>query len=112
VRHEFHKVVEAAGLVPGEWTPRELRHSFVSLLSDAGMPIEQIARLVGHTSTADTGTVYRMQQRPALSGRSITACATGGWFRPVPAHPAGRNRVTSLATSCLAAITMTSAIQA
>ncbi len=26
------------------WTPRELRHTFVSLLSDSGVPIEQIAR--------------------------------------------------------------------
>jgi site-specific recombinase XerD len=47
VRRDFRKVVEAAGLPAGEWTPRELRHSFVSLLSDGGMPIEQIARLVG-----------------------------------------------------------------
>jgi hypothetical protein len=31
-----------------EWTPRELRHSFVSLLSSAGIPIEDIAHLVGH----------------------------------------------------------------
>ena len=28
--------------------PRELRHSFVSLLSDSGIPVEQISRLVGH----------------------------------------------------------------
>jgi len=50
----------------GEWTPRELRHSFVSLLSDDGMPIEHIARLVGHTSTAVTETVYRQQIRPVI----------------------------------------------
>ena len=59
VRRDFRKVVTAAGLNAGEWTPRELRHSFVSLLSDDGMPIEHIARLVGHTSTAVTETVYR-----------------------------------------------------
>ena len=29
--------------------PRELRHSFVSVLSDAGIPVEQIGQLVGHT---------------------------------------------------------------
>ena len=44
----------------------ELRHSFVSLLSDDGMPIEHIARLVGHTSTAVTETVYRQQIRPVI----------------------------------------------
>jgi len=32
VRRSFRKVVVAAGLVAKEWTPRELRHSFVSLL--------------------------------------------------------------------------------
>jgi len=49
VRRSFRKVVAAAGLNPDDWTPRELRHSFVSLLSDAGLPIEQISRLVGHS---------------------------------------------------------------
>lgn len=49
-----------------DWTPSEMRHSFVSLLSDDGMPIEQIARLVGHTSTAVTETVYRHQIRPVI----------------------------------------------
>jgi integrase len=34
-----------------DWTPRELRHTFVSLLSDSGVPIEQIADAVGHAST-------------------------------------------------------------
>ena len=66
VRRGFRRVVAAAGLVAKEWTPREMRHSFVSLLSDDGMPIEQIARLVGHTSTAVTETVYRQQIRPVM----------------------------------------------
>jgi integrase len=66
VRRGFRNVVAKAGLAPKEWTPREMRHSFVSLLSDDGMPIEQIARLVGHTSTAVTETVYRMQIRPVM----------------------------------------------
>jgi integrase len=48
--------------------PRELRHSFVSLLSDAGVPLEEIARLVGHGSTTVTETVYRKQLRPVLTG--------------------------------------------
>jgi integrase len=66
VRRSFRRVVEAAGLNPGEWTPRELRHSFVSLLSDAGMPIEEISRLVGHSGTTTTETIYRKQIRPVL----------------------------------------------
>ena len=49
------------GLDPKEWTPRELRHSFVSVLSDAGVPVEDISRLVGHSGTTVTELVYRHQ---------------------------------------------------
>jgi len=65
-------VVAAAGLEPSEWTPRELRHSFVSLLSTSGVPIEDIAHLVGHASTNVTEKVYRKELRPVLS-RGATA---------------------------------------
>lgn len=67
VRREFRRAIRhAAGLDAAEWTPRELRHSFVSLLSDSGVPVEEIARLVGHRSTAVTELVYRKQIRPVL----------------------------------------------
>ena len=68
VRRAFRKVAAAAGLDASAWTPRELRHSFVSLLSDGGVPIEQIARLVGHSSTSTTERVYRHQIRPVVQG--------------------------------------------
>jgi integrase len=45
--------------------------SFVSLLSDSGVPIEEIARLVGHRSTAVTELVYRKQIRPVLQGGAV-----------------------------------------
>ncbi len=66
VRRAFRRVLTAAGIDAGEWTPRELRHSFVSLLSDDGVPIERISRLVGHTSTVVTEKVYRHQLRPVV----------------------------------------------
>ncbi len=46
------------------WTPRELRHSSVSLMSTSGVPVEEIARLAGHTSTRTTEIVYRRELRP------------------------------------------------
>jgi site-specific recombinase XerD len=36
------------------WTPRELRHPFVSILRDNGVRIEEIADMVGHESTVVT----------------------------------------------------------
>jgi integrase len=67
VRRDFRRVVVAAGLEATEWTPRELRHSFVSLLSSSGMPIEDIAHLVGHANTQVTELVYRKELRPVLT---------------------------------------------
>ena len=66
VRREFRAVIADAGLKGAEWTPREMRHSFVSLLSDAGVPVEDISRLVGHSGTSVTETVYRHQIRPVI----------------------------------------------
>ncbi len=63
VRRAFRKEVKKADLVETEWTPRELRHSFVSLLSDSGMPIEQISRLMRHNGTVVT---ERHQLRPIV----------------------------------------------
>jgi integrase len=66
VRREFRATCTAAGIGPG-WTPRELRHSFVSLMSSTGVPVEEIARLAGHTSTRTTEIVYRRELRPILT---------------------------------------------
>ena len=49
------------------WTPRELRTSFVSLMSHRGVSIEEIARLVGHASTRTTEIVYRRELRPVIT---------------------------------------------
>jgi integrase len=66
VRREFRAVCKAAKI--GEhWTPRELRHSFVSLMSSSGVPVEEIARIAGHSSTRTTEVVYRRELRPILT---------------------------------------------
>ncbi|WP_151482560.1 site-specific integrase [Streptomyces albicerus] len=73
VRRTYRRVLAAVdGLDPAHWTPRELRHSFVSLLSDNGVPLEEISRLVGHSSTAVTEKVYRKQIRPVIQTGAVT----------------------------------------
>jgi integrase len=66
VRRQFRVITEAAGLGKA-WVPRELRHTFVSLLSAHGVPVEAIALLAGHNQTATTELVYRHQIVPALT---------------------------------------------
>ncbi len=60
------------GISPDDWTVRELRPSFVSILSQHGLPIEEISRLMGHSGTAVTELVYRHELRPVLeAGASV-----------------------------------------
>jgi integrase len=66
VRKMFKRTCTAAGIGDG-WTPRELRTSFVSLLSHRGVSIEEIARLAGHASTRTTEVVYRRELRPVIT---------------------------------------------
>lgn len=72
VRRAFRAALsKAEGVEAADWTPRELRHSFVSLLSDNGVPLEEISRLVGHSSTAVTEEVYRKQIRPVIQTGAV-----------------------------------------
>jgi integrase len=49
-----------------EWTPRELRHTFVSLCAH-DVNLEDIARLVGHSGTAVSERIYGHEIRPSLT---------------------------------------------
>ena len=66
VRKMFRRICAEAGVGDG-WTPRELRTTFVSLMSHQGVSIEEIARLVGHASTRTTEVVYRRELRPVIT---------------------------------------------
>ena len=66
VRRSFCVITKTVGL-GREWTPRELRHTFVSLLSANDVSLEDIARLVGHSGTSVTERVYRHEIRPSLT---------------------------------------------
>lgn len=46
--------------------PNELRHSCASLLSDIGVPNEEIADLLGHTTTRMVDQTYRHRLRPVV----------------------------------------------
>ena len=66
-RGSFRSALKSVpGIDASRWTPRELRHSFVSVLSDAGVPLEEISRLVGHSGTTVTELIYRHQLRPVI----------------------------------------------
>jgi integrase len=65
VRRNFRSICRIAG-IGEDWAPRELRTSFVSLLSASGVPVEEIARLAGHSSSRTTEVIYRKELRPVL----------------------------------------------
>jgi integrase len=66
VRKMFKRICTEAG-AGDNWTPRELRTTFVSLMNHQGVAIEEIARLVGHATTRTTEIVYRRELRPVIT---------------------------------------------
>ena len=68
-------------LVSAPPTGRPGRHSFVSLLSDNGVSLEDIADLCGHSGRTVSEKVYRHQLRPVLLGAAVAMDAI---FHPAP----------------------------
>jgi integrase len=66
VRRDFRSLCKKAG-IEGVWAPRELRHTFVSVMSVSGVAVEEIARLAGHASSRTTETIYRHELRPVIT---------------------------------------------
>jgi len=64
LRRSFRKITEAAGL--GQWHPHELRHSTASILSASGVPLEEVADVLGHDGTRMTALVYRHAVTPTV----------------------------------------------
>jgi len=78
-RREFKKLTRSAGL--GDWAPYELRHSAASLLVAMGVPIEQVADLLGHKDASTLLSVYRHDIAPAVDAGAAAVGAvlvTGG----------------------------------
>jgi integrase len=55
------------GRAGARWVPKELRTSFVSMMSYQGVPVEEIARLAGHASSRTTEVIYRRELRPVIT---------------------------------------------
>jgi len=101
LRRSLRTVTEQAGL--GRWHPHELRHSAASLLSAAGVPLEEVADVLGHASTRVTSATYPHRTTPTveattgpmddLLGGSDAAALRQGWQLAVewsngqPPHP-------------------------
>lgn len=66
LRRDFRKVTASAGLGT-RWVPKELRTSFVSMMSYRGVPVEEVARLAGHASSRTTEVIYRRELRPVIT---------------------------------------------
>lgn len=64
LRRALGTVTAKAGL--GRWHPHELRHSAASLLSAAGVPLEEVADVLGHASTRVTSATYRHRTTPTV----------------------------------------------
>jgi integrase len=69
IRRQFGKLCQRAGLGAG-WHPNETRHTFVSILSDAGIDLEDIADAAGHVTSAVTRNTYRHQLADKLTKAS------------------------------------------
>jgi len=69
-RARFQALCKRAGL-GDDWHPHEQRHTFVSVLSDAGVDIDRIADAAGHINSNVTKTVYRH----VLADKLATAAA-------------------------------------
>jgi integrase len=65
VRTGLAPACRAAGIPV--FTTRECRHTFVSVMSDSGLSIEQIADAVGHKNSTITRAAYRHQIRDEIS---------------------------------------------
>lgn len=80
----FKQVLDAAGL-GRDWQPRETRHSFVSIASEHGASIEDLADMAGHVNPNVTRAVYRHVISDTVT--RAPAARTRRWLRGVRHDP-------------------------
>lgn len=87
-RRWFYQLVDEAGLERKGLTPRSLRTTAASISSDAGIPLERIADMLGHKDTRTLQLHYRKPVRPTVD----TAVEVWGQVATeVANHPGKRN---------------------
>jgi integrase len=69
VRRVYSRLAKEAGLA--HLHPHMLRHAAASLLSAAGVPIEDISDTLGHRSVSVTAEIYRHPIAPVRSGHMV-----------------------------------------
>jgi len=68
-RRTLDRLCNEAGV--GHWNPNALRHSFASLLSLRGAPMEEVADAMGHVDTRMTSRVYRHNLKSVVDVAAI-----------------------------------------
>ena len=86
VRRVFSRLAKEAGLA--HLHPHMLRHAAASLLSAAGVPIEDISDTLGHRSVSVTAEMYRHPIAPVRSGHMVA-------MNQLIEKPARRNRTST-----------------
>jgi hypothetical protein len=82
----FVRICDRAGL--GHWHPHELRHSAASIMLAAGVPLEVVSNILGHSSIRITADVYghiMAPQRQAAADKM--AAALWGSATPIVGEP-------------------------
>lgn len=77
-RRAFKRALVEAG-VPSHFTPHSLRHSAISWWLAAGVPLEEVRRAAGHSSSVVTQTVYAhwVPDRQSVLGSVMDRIAEG-----------------------------------
>jgi integrase len=76
IGHRWRRLMKSAG-VPAEITPHIIRHSLATNLVKDGMPLINVSKLLGHSSTAITERVYA-KFSPEFTKRTVQAIRANG----------------------------------
>lgn len=68
-RRTLDRLCDKSGI--GHWNPNSLRHSFASLMSLQGAPMEEVADAMGHVDTRMTSRVYRHNLKSVVDVAAI-----------------------------------------